>query len=355
MDILIDKNILLYKDADHEVPMRLQELIEIINDLKHRLVIHPASVKEIEEDRNIGEKNVLLSRINSYSKLQTVLDPADDDTFYEKIGKPENKWDQVDSVLLYCVYKNEVDFFLTEDPGIIKQAEVLNISDRVMNFKKALKHFRNLKQKKIKSGDGPVLCFYKKGDCWYVGEKGKEAPFDGINGFEYIHCLLRNENKLMNSIEIYTSGKILGDNISNDELSMEDKEMGGFDVEKPKSDKFLTAEERKALRNEAKRINEKLENQSLPENIREQYINELDKIEEFLNKHISPPRDSISKVGTVRTNVSKSITAALKRIHTVKIMPLYLNESTLKTGGSCIYHPDENNKPSWILFPEDVF
>ena len=353
MDILIDKNILLYKDADHEVPMRLQELIEIINDLKHRLVIHPASIKEIEEDSNIEERNVLLSRINSYSKLQTVLDPADDDTFYEKIGKPENKWDQVDSVLLYCVYKNEVDFFLTEDPGIIKQAEVLNISDRVMNFKKALRHFRNLKQKKTKLGDAPVLCFYKKGEFWYVGEKDKEISFNGMDGFEYIHYLLVNENKHKNSLEIYNIVKNPSDNTLKDAMSWEEKEMQGLGEQKEIYNSPITIKEKEALRKRKIQLEEKLENQFLSDNERLQYENELDKINDFLPKKYALA-DS-SQIKTIRTDVLRSILRAFDKINTVKIMPLYLNKSTLKTGKNCIYRPNENNKPSWILFPEDVF
>jgi len=350
MDILLDTHILLQKDADRELSVHLQELIEVLSDLNHRLVVHPLSIKEIQEDKNVREKNVLLSRIKSYSKIRTEHDPLDDDAFIQKIGRPENKWDQVDTCLLYCVYKSEVDFFLTEDRDVIKQAAELKISNKVMKVKEALRYFKEQKRKRSGSGTGPVLCFYKKGEHWYVGEKGKEVSFNDMNGFSYIYFLLCNENKLFHSNEIYTAGNISDDNLPRHQIIQEDKDSHGFEPEKPIYEKRLTPSMKQRILDEKEELEEKLQHQSLSENERIEAEDQLTLIKQYL--HDRPGQDDTSKVKTVRNNVQKSIKRALNKIHQVKNMSLYLNISTVATGAYCIYRPDINNKPSWILFSE---
>jgi len=349
MDILIDTNILLYKDSDHEVPTRLQELMEIVSDLNHRLVVHPLSISEVEEDKNVREKRVLLSRIKSYSKLQTVLDPTDDDTFFEKIGKPKNKWDQVDSFLLYCVYKNEVDFFVTEDAGIIKQASVLDISDKVMTFKNALHHFRKLKQKKVKLGDAPIICFYKKGENWYIGERDKEISFKDTLGFRFIHFLLNNEYKDFTPIQVYNCGKSAGDVYK---TNLDEIINLGLHLEEPI---FLKPMPVKEIDLRIELLEKKFDEDLLNDDrmIIEEEIAELNK----KRKEKKPIRNSKSESENARRNVYRRVKDALEEINknkeTAWILK-YLNKSTIKTGDNFIYKPVVTDKPHWILHSNQI-
>ena len=149
MNILVDTDILLSIESDHMIHRHLSEVLRIINELHCRIVIHPSTVKEIEEDQDIPNKMILLSKIKKYSLLTTQSNPYDDETFFKLINKPASARDKVDAFLLYCLYKNEVNFILTEDPDMIGNAALLNISDKkIMNIVNAFKHFKGVLQKR---------------------------------------------------------------------------------------------------------------------------------------------------------------------------------------------------------------
>jgi hypothetical protein len=56
--------------------------------------------------------------------------------------------------------------------------------------------------------DTKIISFFKSGDFWLIGEKGKEIPFKDSKGFEYIHFLIRNRNKSFHSLEVYHLGNV---------------------------------------------------------------------------------------------------------------------------------------------------
>lgn len=143
MRILIDTNIFIYRENDHILPENLQVLLKVLNQLEIKLLIHPYSIKEIMGDLNEERKNIALSKLKTYPTLESPPDQNRDTVFYNVVGQPSKINDDVDNAILYAVYKDAVDFLITEDKGIHKKAIRLNIKDRVLSLEEALSIFIN--------------------------------------------------------------------------------------------------------------------------------------------------------------------------------------------------------------------
>ncbi len=152
MRILIDTNIFIYREDYHIIPENLQKLLKILNTLVAEILIHPKSIEEIHRDLDEDRKRVVSSKINTYASLELPPDPNKDNNFMGIVGhslKPNN---YVDNAILYAVYKDAVDFLITEDRGIYNKAVKLNLKDRVLSIEDALSIFeKNFLGKKVSS------------------------------------------------------------------------------------------------------------------------------------------------------------------------------------------------------------
>jgi hypothetical protein len=331
----------------------LQDVIRYINELKYRLVVHPRSILEIEKDKNIPDPNrsALLSKIRAYPTLDSQSNPYDDKDFFKLIQKPKSERDTVDSYLLYCLYKKEVDLFLTEDVGIVDKAEKLNIFNRVLNLQEASSLFKKtLDERKTKGDDVPVFCFYKKGSRWYIGEKDREIPYDDQDGFGFIHSLLLNEYKDISSSDLYNDGKISGDEDPHGETSKRERFDLGLYPEAPIYNKRLSAEDRRIIESEIVLRQEAIADGGLPLEEKEKKEEEIDMLRKALNKRSERTPNSPSE--RVRVRVYKSVKRALNKIATDETISTYLNTHTIDTGDTCVYRPLVPDKPRWILFPD---
>lgn len=141
MRILLDTNIFIYREQDQVVSQDLTRLLQILNELGAELVIHPLSIFELKQNPDIRRREINLSKIEAYSCLQRPPDPTADSLFSEIIRPAKNSHDAVDNALLYAVYKNAVEFFITEDRGIHKKAKLIGIGERVFLISEAVRDF----------------------------------------------------------------------------------------------------------------------------------------------------------------------------------------------------------------------
>lgn len=144
MRILIDTNIFIHREDSSIIPLNLRYLLKILNEFNIQIVIHPLSIQEIKRDKNLKRRDVVLSKIETYSIIEEPPNIKLDKEFQEKIGKPRNLHDVADNNMIFCVYKDVIDFLITEDKGIHKKAEKLAISDRFFNIKEALTYFQRI-------------------------------------------------------------------------------------------------------------------------------------------------------------------------------------------------------------------
>ena len=148
MRILIDTNIFIYREDDQPISEDLQRLLRILNETNVTILVHPASIKELEKDKNEKRRETILSKIETYPVLKKPPQHKKDTNYINIVGREKNTHDEIDNAILYTVYRNAVDFLITEDKGIHKKAKELKISDRIFLIQDALEFFEEYTRKK---------------------------------------------------------------------------------------------------------------------------------------------------------------------------------------------------------------
>ena len=138
MRILIDTNIFISRETNHVIPSDLQQLLSVLNKIKAEILIHPLSLREIKGDRDARRQAIMLSKIGAYTLLEMPPIPTNDNVFLNTIEQKNNVHDVVDNHILYAVYKDAVDFLITEDRDIHKKSIKLAIDNRVLLVAEAL-------------------------------------------------------------------------------------------------------------------------------------------------------------------------------------------------------------------------
>lgn len=147
MRVLLDTNIFISREADHVISDDLQQLLSVLNRIKAELLIHPLSLEEIRRDRDTKRQAVMLSKVRVYSILEMPPVPGEDPEFFRFVERKDGPHDLVDNHILYALYKDTVDFLVTEDRDIHKKAVRLGIDNRVLLIAEALTVFRGHLQK----------------------------------------------------------------------------------------------------------------------------------------------------------------------------------------------------------------
>jgi len=217
--ILVDTNILIDREDLKEVSEGLQELLKILNETNNKIVIHPLSLEEIKNDKNAERRDIVLSKLKSYRVIESSPNPENDNKFMSLIGETDNTHDIVDNSMLYCVYKDVVNFLITEDEKIHKKALKVGISDRVFRVDDALDYFRVFLDKKILhpppirltpihnlNPNDPIFDTLKKeyegySDWWRkICKEGRKAWVHFVNSNIGAILILNEENEPIDSI-----------------------------------------------------------------------------------------------------------------------------------------------------------
>lgn len=140
MRILLDTNILILRENNHVIPENVAHIMQLLLGLSCSIHVHPLSKKEIEKDGNVERRNVNLSKISAYSLLNEYPNGFQDDNFVKSLPETKTANDFVDNQLLYSVYKNAVDYLITEDQGILNKADKLGL-EQVISINEAISVF----------------------------------------------------------------------------------------------------------------------------------------------------------------------------------------------------------------------
>jgi predicted nucleic acid-binding protein len=142
MRILIDTNIFINREGDQVLSENQQALSRILHEIGALQIVHPLSVRELAKNSNPEKQRVMISKIRAYPQLESPPDPMLDAGFCAQITPKPGTNDGIDDALLYCVYRDAVDYLITEDRKIIAKASRLGIDDRVFLISDALEFFR---------------------------------------------------------------------------------------------------------------------------------------------------------------------------------------------------------------------
>ena len=141
MRILLDTNILILRENNHVIPSNVAQLMSLLNGLENCSIhVHPLSIAEINKDQNIQRRDVNLSKITSYAVLNDYPDYQSDIIYNQAVNTPKSSNDIVDNQLLYCVYRNIVDYLITEDQELLSKADILGL-ETVINTNEAITVF----------------------------------------------------------------------------------------------------------------------------------------------------------------------------------------------------------------------
>jgi len=150
MRILLDTNIIIGREDYKIIDEDLQILLRIINKLKINIVLHPKCIEDIKRDKDEIRKEITLSKFKTYDLLEKYPEPHRESDFFSIMGESIRINDEIDNYLLCALYKNAVNFLITEDMGIHRKAKRLDLSDRVLRVIEALDLFRKELPKDVK-------------------------------------------------------------------------------------------------------------------------------------------------------------------------------------------------------------
>ena len=347
--IIVDTHILVYREFDGYVPAEYRDLFKCINETRLPILVHPLSLLDIENDANLNNKNIILSKVKTYPQFKSPPDANEDEEFQKIINTSPDFRDCVDNQLLYCVYKNVADVFITNDRGIHGIAKTLKISDRVITVRNATEFLRNRYNVQVASATNalkPTICFFDNGDFWEIGEKGRETHFEKIKGFRFISILLQNPNIFFTALDLDQADKPLPEFIADEEALSNDLSIT-HDVLK-----LVTEKGRISHKKVEKLISQYQKILDTDDVANEEEASEVEQTIKMLSESLKfkMPRDHKSQAEKARVNVYKRIDLALKKIHEeAPALGLYLNKSTIRTGDNYCYMPVVGQEPDWIF------
>lgn len=142
MKILVDTNILIHLEDNKIVDETFSKFYNFAISNNCHILYHPDAVsKDILRDKNNERKNIILSKLEKYQKLNN---PATPDSSFQAQLKNNCINDQCDNEQLFQIYRDFVDLFVTQDIGIHNKAKRLGLSNKVMNICEALEFLKNL-------------------------------------------------------------------------------------------------------------------------------------------------------------------------------------------------------------------
>lgn len=133
MRVLLDTNIVIHRENKKVSNYSIGHLFRWIDRLKYDKIIHPYTIREIQKYRDPETQEAISVKLESYEVIKTICLP--DDLFLSRIGQAEkNENDHIDNILLYEIYQNRVDIFITEDRRLRNKATNLGIGERVFSI-----------------------------------------------------------------------------------------------------------------------------------------------------------------------------------------------------------------------------
>lgn len=143
MKVLIDTNIVIYREDDSVIQESLSKMFRLFNSVPVSVYIHPASIEDIKRDKDQKRQKIIFSKTKVYPHFPNPPDPFTDESFISQVGPINSENDKVDVRILYALYREGVDYLITEDVEIHKRASQIGIGDRVFSIYDSLDFFNS--------------------------------------------------------------------------------------------------------------------------------------------------------------------------------------------------------------------
>lgn len=136
---VVDTNIIIpLEDSSKILEPVLGKLLNGLNG-DHKIFYHPATVEDIHRDKDELRREISLSRLSKYQVLECTN--FSDLEIAKVLGKATTPNNECDNRILFSLFRNEIDYLVTEDRGVHKKAKNIGISERVFYIQQAYSRF----------------------------------------------------------------------------------------------------------------------------------------------------------------------------------------------------------------------
>ena len=133
MKVLLDTNIIIHREASKVINQDIGVLFNWIDKLKYSKYIHPATIEELNRNKDPQTVATMAIKIESYNLIRNL---APYSPVLEQVSKRIDTVanDENDTKILNEVYCNRVDILISEDKKIHTKAQLLGIADKVFKI-----------------------------------------------------------------------------------------------------------------------------------------------------------------------------------------------------------------------------
>lgn len=135
MRIMFDTNVLLQRESNQVLSEELSDLLNILKELKHEICIHSVSLEQVENNPDKTNAEINYSKLKAYTIIKSVIAYTNDNEFMDLIKDNSNDYDYY---LLYEIYKDNVDYVITDNINLLSKAEILNFDKKILNINEAI-------------------------------------------------------------------------------------------------------------------------------------------------------------------------------------------------------------------------
>jgi predicted nucleic acid-binding protein len=133
MRVLLDTNIIIYRENKKMTNYSIGHLFRWLDKLKYNKLIHPLSKKEISQYKYADPAEAMILKLDAYEEMKTQAPMAKEVAdLAVTFDKDEN--DRIDTALLNEVFHGRVDILITEDKKLRKKADMLGIGHKVLSI-----------------------------------------------------------------------------------------------------------------------------------------------------------------------------------------------------------------------------
>lgn len=133
MKVLLDTNIIIYREAYKTSQLAIGQLFSWLDQLKYTKTIHPITSAELQSHANADTVRTMGIKLEAYHALKTSA-PVTPGIQNIIDHQDQNQNDINDSLLLNELAQGRVDAFITEDRNVHKKAAALGIVDKVFTI-----------------------------------------------------------------------------------------------------------------------------------------------------------------------------------------------------------------------------
>lgn len=138
MRILLDTNIFIpLEDSSVDIDNALADLNRISSG-KHQFLVHPATVDDLNRDKDEDRKKKILSRLSKYQVLEYPPIFKDHTEENKLFGESKKDNDRVDNLILLAIQRNCVHLLVTQDQGIHRKSRLVGEQERVLTVEQTI-------------------------------------------------------------------------------------------------------------------------------------------------------------------------------------------------------------------------